>query len=73
MNIPWGEVATGAVAGFALGWRVYDGIRERTKVRKYGLMPNPERCQRHGEAIARIEAQILGIEEDIKELKTRVG
>lgn len=73
MNIPWGEVATGVVAGFAVGWRVYDGVRERAKVKKYGLMPNPERCQQHGEAIARIETRLLAIEEDIKDFRTRLG
>jgi len=72
MAIPWGEIATGSMAGFAIGWRIYDGIKEKRLTREYKLVRNPERCQKHGEAIARLETKIQVIEEDIKEIKGKL-
>ena len=72
MSIPWGEIATGSVAGFALGWRIYDGIKEKKLTKAYELKSNPERCLGHDIAIARIETRLAGLEDDIKEIKGKM-
>jgi hypothetical protein len=72
MALPWGEIATGSMAGFAIGWRIYDGIKEKSLTKQYKLVRNPERCQQHGEAIARLETKMSVIEEDIKEIKGKI-
>jgi len=61
------------MAGFAIGWRIYDGIKQKKLAREYGLADNPERCQKHGEAIARLETKTSAIEEDIKEIKLKIN
>jgi len=58
MAIPW-EAIGGSIAGLgALGWRIYDGVKEKRLTREYKLVRNPERCQQHGEAIARVETKM---------------
>ena len=72
MTMPWGEIVTGTVAGFALGWRIYDSVRERSLARKYKLQDNPRRCSDHEVAIAEIKTEITNIKEDIKEIKEKL-
>ncbi len=72
MALPWGDIATGLAAGGALGWRVYDGIREKRMAKAMKLKNNPLRCGDHEVAIAEIKTDIKNIKEDIGEVKADV-
>lgn len=66
------DIGTMVVAGVTLGWRIYDGIREKSLTRKYRLNGNPERCREHDVAIAEIKTDILNIKDDIREIKDKI-
>ena len=72
MIIPWGEVAAGAVAGIALGWRIYDGVKEKMLTKRYELGENPERCREHDLAIVGLQKDIESIKEDINEIRKKL-
>ncbi len=76
MAIPWeaiGEVVTGVAAGTALGWRLYDGWKEKKLTKEYELKDNPDRCREHGEAIARLDERVKNVEGDIREINRKLG
>jgi peptidoglycan hydrolase CwlO-like protein len=73
MVIPWGDVAAGTVAGFAIGWRIYDGIREKRLTKQYGIKENPARCGEHEKAINLTNLAIVGIQKDIESIKEDVN
>ncbi len=73
MSIPWGEVGAGAVAGIALAWRIYDGLKERKLSKEYGIKNNPDRCREHDLAIVGIQKDIESLKEDISEIKMKIN
>jgi hypothetical protein len=66
------EIGTAIVAGVTLGWRIYDGIREKSLTRKYKLLDNPDRCMKHEVALAEIRLDVVNIKEDIRDIKDKI-
>lgn len=54
---------------FLAAWHAYKEVKEMRAIRKYKLLGNPERCNEHGEALARLEVRVENIEDDIREIK----
>lgn len=76
MAVPWeaiGEVVTGVAAGTALGWRLYDGWKEKRLTKEYELKDNPDRCREHDIKIAEIQTEITNIKDDIREIKAKIN
>ena len=72
MAIPW-EAVGGSIAGFgALGWRIYDGIKEKRLTKQYGIRDNPERCREHDLAIVGLQKDIEAIKDDIREIREQL-
>ena len=73
MTVDWAQVGVGAVAGATFLWKVLDDVRDRRLRKKYNLKENPTRCQEHGEAIARLDERLKDVEEDVREIRNRLG
>jgi hypothetical protein len=71
-GIPIRELIVGLVAMFTAVFVAWSKIREMRLVKDKGLLPNPERCEQHGLAIAEIKTEITNIKDDLKEIKDRL-
>ncbi len=72
MNIPVAEIASisaNIVVGGYLAWKE----RREWKARKNGLAANPKRCTDHEVALGRLDERVMHIEEDIRDIKQRLG
>ena len=52
---------------------VWDKLRELRKIKKYGLDPNPERCQQHADAINKLSRQVEELRECAHKIADKVG
>jgi hypothetical protein len=66
-------IAQVAAVVIMTGWLVYKELRERYKVKKYGLAMNPERCKQHAEAINKLTAQVEDLNECARKIADKVG
>ncbi len=72
LGIPAGELASltgNVIVGGYLGWK---GYKER-RARKRGVLANPQRCIDHEVKLARIDERLGHVEEDIHDIKQRIG
>jgi hypothetical protein len=55
------------------GWTVWKELRERVKLKRYGLALNPERCKQHAEAINSLTEQVKDLKECAHKIADKVG
>jgi hypothetical protein len=73
MTMPIQTIAQVLAVIIIAGYLAQEKIREKRKLKLYGLAANPERCNQHAEAINKLSEQMEEVRECMGKIADKVG
>ena len=71
MNIDWAETAKTATLATLMIYNAWTA-RKEWRAQKRGLSANPKRCTDHEVALGKIDVRLNHLEEDVKEIRSKL-